>query len=88
MDAAARAESNRKQTHGLRLAAVISAISLPALLGINLSGVGNPYVPWLAFTMSLVTALSIAIIVFFRFGDRWLILDPPVILCELREFSY
>jgi uncharacterized protein DUF4231 len=70
--AAARVESNRKEFYGLRLAAVISAITVPSLVGLNLSGTGGSAVRWLTFALSLIAALSTAIITLFRFGDRWL----------------
>jgi hypothetical protein len=70
--AATRVESNRKQFYGLRLAAVISAITVPSLVGLNLSGTGGTAVRWATFTLSLIAALSTAIIALFRFADRWL----------------
>jgi len=70
--AATRVESNRKEFYGLRLAAVISAITVPSLVGLNLSGTGGSAVRWLTFALSLIAALSTAIITLFRFGDRWL----------------
>jgi hypothetical protein len=70
--AATRVESNRKQFYGLRLAAIISAITVPSLVGLNLSGTGGTAVRWLTFTLSLIAALSTAIITLFRFADRWL----------------
>lgn len=70
--AAARVEGNRKEFYGLRLTAVISAITVPSLVGLNLSGTGGTMVRWLTFAFSLVAALSTAIITLFRFGDRWL----------------
>jgi Protein of unknown function (DUF4231) len=70
--AATRVESNRKQFYGLRLAAIISAITVPSLVGLNLSGTGGTAVRWLTFALSLIAALSTAIIALFRFADRWL----------------
>src|SRR6266567_7841289 len=70
--AALRVESNRKQFYGLRLTAISSAIIVPSLVGLNLSGTGGTAVRWLTFLLSLVAALSTAIITLFRFGDRWL----------------
>ena len=72
MRAATRVESNRKQFYGLRLAAIISAITVPSLVGLNLAGTGGTAVRWLTFTLSLIAALSTAIITLFRFADRWL----------------
>jgi hypothetical protein len=70
--AATRVESNRKQFYGLRLAAIISAITVPSLVGLNLSGADGSAVRWLTFALSLIVALSTAIITLFRFADRWL----------------
>jgi hypothetical protein len=70
--AATRVESNRKEFYGLRLAAIISAITVPSLVGLNLSGTGGSTVRWLTFALSLIAALSTAIITLFRFAYRWL----------------
>jgi uncharacterized protein DUF4231 len=70
--AATRVESNRKEFYGLRLAIVISAITVPSLVGLNLSGTGGTAVRWLTFALSLIAALSAAISALFRFADRWL----------------
>jgi Protein of unknown function (DUF4231) len=70
--AVSRVEVNRKQFYGLRLAAVVSAITVPSLVGLNLSGTGGSAVRWLTFALSLIAALSTAILTLFRFGDRWL----------------
>jgi hypothetical protein len=70
--AAIRVESNRKEFYGLRLTAIISAITVPSLVGLNLSGTGGSAVRWLTFALSLIAALSTAILTLFRFGDRWL----------------
>jgi hypothetical protein len=70
--AATRVESNRKEFYGLRLVAIISAITVPSLVGLNLSSTGGTAVRWLTFTLSLIAALSTAIVALFRFADRWL----------------
>jgi hypothetical protein len=70
--AATRVEGNRKEFYGLRLVAIISAITVPSLVGLNLSGTGGTAVRWLTFTLSLIAALSTAIVALFRFADRWL----------------
>jgi len=67
-----RVQSNRKQFYGFRLTAITSAIIVPSLVGLNLSGTGGTAVRWLTFSLSLVAALSTAILALFRFGDRWL----------------
>lgn len=70
--AAARVESNRKQFYGLRLATIVSGITVPSLVGLDLSGTGGTAVRWLTFGLSLIAALSTAITALFRFADRWL----------------
>jgi uncharacterized protein DUF4231 len=70
--AVTRVESNRKEFYRLRLTAIISAITVPSLVGLNLSGTGGSAVRWLTFALSLIAALSTAIVTLFRFGDRWL----------------
>jgi hypothetical protein len=70
--AALRVESNRKQTYSFRLTAISSAIIVPSLVALNLSGTGGTAVRWLTFSLSLVAALSTAILTLFRFGNRWL----------------
>jgi len=70
--ASLRVESNRKQTYSFRLTAISSAIIVPSLVGLNLSGTGGTAVRWLTFSLSLVAALSTAILTLFRFGNRWL----------------
>lgn len=70
--AATLMESNRKQVYGLRLTAITSAVTVPALVGLDLSGTGGIAVRWLTFALSLITALSIAITTLFRLADRWL----------------
>ena len=70
--AALRVASNRKQFYFFRLTAITSAIIVPSLVGLNLSGTGGSAVRWVTFSLSLVAALSTAILALFRFGDRWL----------------
>lgn len=69
--AARRVISNRKQFYILRLVAVSSSVIVPSLVGLNLSGTGGIWVRWLTFGLSLVAALSTAVLALFRFGDRW-----------------
>jgi hypothetical protein len=70
--AVARVESNRKEFYYLRLVSISSAITVPSLVGLNLSGAGGSAVRWLTFALSLIAALSAAILTLFRFGERWL----------------
>jgi hypothetical protein len=46
--AALRVESNRKQTYSFRLTAISSAIIVPSLVALNLSGTGGTTVRWLS----------------------------------------
>lgn len=70
--AAIRVTNNRRQFYSFRLMAVASAIIVPSLVGLNLSGTGGAAVRWLTFSLSLVAAISTAVLTLFRFGDRWL----------------
>jgi hypothetical protein len=69
--AAGRVTSNRKPFYMLRLVAISSSVIVPSLVGLNLSGTGGVWVRWLTFGLSLVAALSTAVLALFRFGDRW-----------------
>jgi hypothetical protein len=70
--AARRVASNRRLFYGLRLTALTSTITVPSLVGIDLSDTVTDKVIWLTFILSLVAALSTMITTLFRFGDRWL----------------
>jgi hypothetical protein len=58
--AAARVEGNRKEFYALRLTAIISAITVPSLVGLNLSGTGGTTVRWLTFAFSLIAAADLS----------------------------
>ncbi len=64
--AATRTESNRKQIYDLWLAGIISAITVPSLVGLNSSGAGGTAVRWLASALSLIATPSTAIIALFQ----------------------
>jgi hypothetical protein len=66
-----RVRSNRKQFYALRVTATVSAVVVPALVGLNLAGTGGIVVRWLTFALSLLAALCLAVLALFRFGDRW-----------------
>jgi len=51
---------------------VFSAITVPSLVGLNLSGTGGVIVRWITFALSLVAAVSTAFLTLYRLGDRWL----------------
>jgi hypothetical protein len=69
--AAARATSNRRRFYSLRLTAIISVTAVPALVGLDLSGAGGGAVRWLAFSLSLIAAVSTVITLQFQ-SDRWI----------------
>jgi len=71
LQATAQAENNRRRFHVLRILALTSTIILPTLFIFNLSGTSSIAGRWLTFILSLIAALSTAMIIFFRFGDRW-----------------
>lgn len=65
-------EHSRQAFYILRTMALISAIAVPSLVGLNLSGTGGSVVRWLTFALSLITAIFTSIITLYRLGDRWL----------------
>ena len=65
-------DQSRKTFYILRTMALVSAISVPSLVGLDLSGTGGSVVRWLAFTLSLITAIVTGIVTLYRLGDRWL----------------
>jgi Protein of unknown function (DUF4231) len=67
-----RVHGCQRQFYALRLIALISAITVPSLVGLNLSGTGGAVVRWLTFAFSLVAAISTGVLALYRVGDRWL----------------
>jgi hypothetical protein len=65
-------DHSRKAFYILRTIALVSAISVPSLVGLDLSGTGGSVVRWLAFALSLITAILTGIVTLYRLGDRWL----------------
>jgi len=65
------ANKTRRRYYVLRLATVVGAVIVPALVSINAVGKSESVVTWLTFGISLVVAASAAVEGFFRFGDRW-----------------
>ena len=65
-------EHSREGYYTLRTIALISAIAVPSLVGLNLSGTGGSVVRWLTFALSLITAIVTGIVTLYRLGDRWL----------------
>jgi hypothetical protein len=69
--AAGRVKQNREHFYTIRLVATLSAVIVPALVGLNLAGAGGAAVRWCTFSLSLVAAVSTAVLGVFRYGDRW-----------------
>lgn len=65
------AQRTRTRYYALRLTTVVGAVVVPALVSINAVGGTRSTVTWLAFSFSLVVAVSAAVEGFFRFGERW-----------------
>jgi hypothetical protein len=51
---------------------MISSITVPSLVGLNLSGTGGAVVRWLTFAFSLVAAITTGMLTLYRLSDRWL----------------
>ena len=54
-----------------RLVAIVGGVIVPALVSLNLNEAGQSTVRWIAFVISLLVAISVALEEFFRFGERW-----------------
>jgi hypothetical protein len=63
---------NKRAFYSLRIVVLISAITVPSLVGLNLSGTGGLVVRWLTFGFSLVAAILTSILTLYRLGERWL----------------
>lgn len=70
--AARRENSNRRAFYIIGIISLASAITVPALVGLNLSGTGGVVVRWITFAFSLLTALATGMLTLYRIGDRWL----------------
>jgi len=70
--AAMQVEARKNEFYRARIIAVASAIIVPSLVGLNLSGTGGTAVRWTTFGFSLVAALSTAFVTLLRLPDRWL----------------
>jgi hypothetical protein len=70
--AALREKRGRTTFYVVGLVSLASAITVPALVGLNLSGTGGVTVRWITFAFSLVTAFAAGILTLYRVGDRWL----------------
>jgi Protein of unknown function (DUF4231) len=67
----AAAQRTRTRYYALRLITVVGAVIVPALVSINAVGGTKSAITWLAFSVSLVVAVSAAVEGFLRFGERW-----------------
>jgi len=63
---------NKRAFYSLRIVVLISAITVPSLVGLNLSGTGGTIVRWLTFGFSLIAAILTSILTLYRLGERWL----------------
>jgi len=71
LHAAQQQSARKKEFYRMRLIAVVSAITVPSLVGLNLSATGGAVVRWITFALSLVAAVSTAFLALYRLGDRW-----------------
>jgi len=67
-----REQISRRGFYQLRILALVSAITVPSLVGLNLAGTGGTVVRWLTFALSLVAAIATGILTLYRVTDRWL----------------
>jgi hypothetical protein len=66
-----RAASSQRWYNRLRLITIVGGVIIPALVGLNVSGVASQRIRWTVFGLGLVVALAAAIEGFFHFSDRW-----------------
>src|SRR5262249_30766274 len=69
--AARKLADNRRWFYQLQGTASASAVIIPALVGLNLSGTGGIFVRWATFVVGLIGALATAALQLFRVGPRW-----------------
>jgi hypothetical protein len=67
-----REKGNKGTYYRMRVVSLVSAIIVPALVGLNFAGTGGIVVRWLTFAFSLVAAIATGILTLYRTGDRWL----------------
>ena len=67
-----REHNCRTAFYGSRLVSIIAAITVPSLVGLNLSGTGGAVVRWITFAFSLIAAFATAILTLYQVSDRWL----------------
>jgi hypothetical protein len=65
------AERNRMLHQGFRLVAILAAVTVPALVSLNLTGETATWVRWATFALSLMAAMAMAVDQYFAFGEKW-----------------
>ncbi|GAA3106809.1 hypothetical protein GCM10010464_82130 [Pseudonocardia yunnanensis] len=71
VDMRRRLEESKEWHHLLRATTISIGIFIPALVGLNLSGVGSEIVQWSTLGLSILSALSVAASELLRTGERW-----------------
>jgi hypothetical protein len=66
-----RAGHARNRYYLLRLLVIGGGVLIPALVSLDLAGLGAAAIKWATFGLSLVVAISAAVEGFFRYGERW-----------------
>lgn len=66
-----RAGHARNRYYLLRLLVIGGGVLIPALISLDLAGLGAVAIKWATFGLSLVVAVSAAVEGFFRYGERW-----------------
>jgi hypothetical protein len=69
--AAAKLHSNRVRLYFFQATATAAAVTIPALVGLNLNGSGGTAVRVASFVVGLIGALATAALQLFRYGPRW-----------------
>ena len=67
-----REDNSKKAFYRIRIVSLVSSITVPALIGLNLSGSGGSVVRWLTFSFGLVAALATGMLALYGVTDRWL----------------
>jgi hypothetical protein len=66
-----KTRQNRNRFYWLHGTSMASAVIVPALVGLSLSGTVGEIFRWIAFVVGLVGALTAGAAQLFRFGSRW-----------------
>jgi Protein of unknown function (DUF4231) len=66
-----KAEFSKRWHFALRLTAIVGGVTIPALIGLNVSGKVSLGVRWSAFGLGLLVALATAVDEFFHLGEQW-----------------